>query len=583
MKSKYILLASALLIFNMVIINDLEVRSTNYSQSENYLGKIQEIQSTESLNLAVNFTTYFGAHVNDQSYSTAIGGDGSIFVTGWTPSDGFPTTANAYNRTRSSSDKDIYVMRFSPDGSELIFSTFIGGTLGIYQSGSVSIALDSNDNVILGSYTSYADFPTTIGAYDRTYNGGDYDAVITKLSADGSELLFSTMIGGSGQDTVSIIRIDSSDRIYISGQTESSDFPTTLGAYNRTHGGHEDLFVACLSSDGSTLEFSTFLGGSSWETWPLMALDSAGNIYLGGSTCSNDYPVTPDALNTMPNGGLEYLVGDDLTGVEIFMSKLSTDGSDLLYSTYLGGTGADYINALAVDSADNVIITGHTGSSDFHVTANSYNPNFQGGFWVSDQGVNVVADIFVTKISADGSDILFSTYIGGSKNYELCRDMVLDENDAIYLTGVTRSSDFPVKPMYTLDKTPPVYYEDAFVSVLAADGSDLLYSSFFGGPGYDAAYGITLDDNDIIITGYTNGGLPTSNHTLVSEYGTVKSLFVTKFSNSTQDFTPESSTTTTSEPSTTTTEPKQASFIPLELIMFTIVSLAFYVKRRKIT
>ena len=301
MKSKYFLLASALLIFNMTLINDLEVGIMNNSHSELSLGKVQKTQSIESLNLAVNFTAYIGAYAfGEESFSTAIGSDHSIFIAGWTSTSYFPTTANAFNRTKSDSDSDIFVARFSPDGSELIFSTFIGGTQGNFGDGFVGIALDSNDNVILGSYTSSTEFPTTIGAYDRTYNGGDFDAVITKLAADGSELLFSTLIGGSGQDSIISLLVDSSDRIYLAGNTESSDFPTTLGAYNRTHGGHEDLFVACLSSDGSTLEFSTFLGGSSWETWPLMALDSAGNIYLGGSTCSNDYPVTPDALNTMP-------------------------------------------------------------------------------------------------------------------------------------------------------------------------------------------------------------------------------------------------------------------------------------------
>lgn len=435
-------------------------------------------QTIEEINPVLDFTTYIGGNDGDSSYSLALGSDHSIYIAGWTKSADFPTTNNAFSRTRSSSPKDIFVAKLSADGSELLYSTYLGGTSDIFESGSlVALALDSSNNAIVGASTSSSQFPTTPGSFNQTHSG-DRDVFIAKLSADGSNLLFSTFIGGNDSDSITAIELDSANNVYFSGQTESRDFPTTAGGYNRTHGGGEDVYVAKLSADGSTLEFSTFVGGSVDDCYPLLALDSQNNIYISGSTSSFNFPTTIDALNYSSNGGNGYSFGDDLTSIDLFVCKISADGSELLYSTYLGGTKSEYVNAIVADSADNIIITGSTGSSDFPSTANAYDPSYNGG----NTDPDFVGDIFVTKIAANGSNLMFSTFLGGSSDYEFSRDITLDNDDSIYLTGYTRSTNFPLTSSpFDSDSS----YGEAFLSVLSADASELLYSTFLGGSGDD--------------------------------------------------------------------------------------------------
>ncbi|MHA2224603.1 MAG: SBBP repeat-containing protein [Candidatus Hodarchaeales archaeon] len=601
MNLKYFLLLTSLIVFHLALNPDLNVQISDQFNEEmekeaeilpQRLNNIQSKQSLEDLNLGVNFTTYIGGdaeNAEDQSFVIAIGSDNSIYITGWTASTDFPTTDNAFNRTRSGNGlKDIFVMKLSADGSEIIFSTFIGGTSSsLWNRAHVVMVLDSSDNVIISTVTSVSNFHTTPGAYDQSYNG-DHDIIVAMLSADGSELLFSTFLGGSAIDTVINIEIDNVGNIYLSGNTGSTDFPTTAGAYNRTHSGSEDIFVAKLSADGSTLLFSTFLGGSGDDCLPLMALDSQNSIYIGGITSSVDYPTTMDALNTSSNGG----GGFDLwgaaahSGVDLVLSKLSANGSVLLYSTYIGGTDTEVILGIAIDSADNVIITGaiDTVSADnvtFPTTPSAYDPTFNGGT----PGI-LWDDSFVMKIAADGSSILFSTYLGGSGS-DRSRGIVVDSNDNIYITGETLSGDFPLEPEVPLDSSMSNW--EVFVSKLSANGSNLLYSTYFGGLRAEIPFSIVLDGMDnVYVTGHIlNGGLPTSIGTSVYEFGSRKNLFITKFSNSTINIptttTSDTATsdTTTNSTITSTTPPASTNFDGIPIILSVFVALITVRRLRK--
>ncbi|MHA2215475.1 MAG: Loki-CTERM sorting domain-containing protein [Candidatus Hodarchaeales archaeon] len=443
----------------------------------------------------VEFSTYLGGSNHETVYGLTLDDSNNIYIIGTTLSSDFPTTQGVYNRTHSGG-RDLFVTKMSPDGLTIVFSTLIGPATGFFNG---RIALDSSNNIIIAAETDSSNFPTTTGVYDETHNG-DSEVVVAKLSTDGSNLIFSTFIGGTAFDEVTSITIDSSDNIFITGTTDSSDFPTTSNAYQQIKNGSTDSYVTKLSADGSNLEFSTFIGGNGNEWFPMIALDSQNNIIISGGTASSNFPTTPSALYSSPIGGsgLNWppfgIICKDL-----FISKFSTDGSELLYSSYLGGDGNEYVNAMILDSSDNIIITGATGSTDFPTSSNAYDKIYSGA---SGGDPNWINDIFVTKIAADGSTVLASTYLGGSGSFEYGRGIELDDSNNIYLTGVTGSSNYPV----TANALQPTIggNDDSFISVLSADMSNLNYSTFFGGSSLEDGYSIHRDDQGFIyITGMT--------------------------------------------------------------------------------
>ena len=251
---------------------------------------------------------------------------GNAYVTGYTDSTNFPTTTGAFQTTFSGSI-DAFVTKLNSSGTGLLYSTYLGGSDFDFGYG---IALDSSGNAHVAGETASTDFPTTAGAFQTTYAGGDRDAFVTELNATGTSLLYSTYLGGSGYDRsahLGDIALDSFGNAYIVGDTDSSDFPTTAGAFQTTHGGGgRDAFVTKLNATGSSLTYSTYLGGSALDFGSGLAVDSSGNAYLTGATESFDFPTTAGAFQAT-------LAGDG----DAFITKLNSTGSGLLYSTYLGG------------------------------------------------------------------------------------------------------------------------------------------------------------------------------------------------------------------------------------------------------
>ena len=385
----------------------------------------------------------------------------------------------------------------------LLASTFLGGSDSDYVGGveyyGNTIAIDRSNNVYVTGYTDSDDFPTTSGAYDTTWDGGTYDVFISKLDSSLSNLLASTYLGGSGVDYGNAIATDSSDNVYVTGYTNSDDFPTTSGAYDTSIGesyNGTNVFISKLDSSLSSLLASTYLGGESMNEGYAMAIDSSGNIYVTGCTYSSDFPTTSGAYDTTGNSSI------DRRDRDVFISKLNSTLSSLLASTYLGGTSIDYGFAIAIDSSDNVYVTGFT---TYYTTGVGFPKNFPTTSGAYDTSSNSeYSDVFISKLNSTLSSLLASTYLGGSSS-ETGYAIAIDSSDNVYVTGYTNSDDFPTTSgAYDDTSDSNSGYYDVFISKLNSSLSSLLASTYLGGSSSETGYGIAIDSSDnVYVTGET--------------------------------------------------------------------------------
>lgn len=379
---------------------------------------------------ALVYSTFLGGMSMDFGTGIAVDSNGNAYVTGATGSSDFPVV-NAYCKTHQASF-DAFVTKFNAAGDGLVYSTYLGGTFYNYGTG---IAVDSNGNAYVTGFTQSQDFPLA-NAYDNSL-GGNYDAFVTKFNADGDALAYSTYLGGSTNDWGYGIAVDSSGNAYVTGWTDSSDFPTA-NAYDKSFKGDRDAFVTKFNADGDALSYSTYLGGVSYDEGYGIAVDSSGNAYVTGYTQSPDFPIV-QAYDNSYNGYQD-----------VFVTKINPTGDALVYSTYLGGSTNDFGTGIAVDSSGNAYVTGHTDSSDFpmvNAPDNSYNGNI---------------DVFVTKLNPAGGALFYSTYLGGGSDDE-GYGIAVDSDGNAYMTGYTYSWDFPVVNAYDSSYNG---YQDVFVTVL---------------------------------------------------------------------------------------------------------------------
>ena len=435
----------------------------------------------------------YGKSKYDFAYEAALGADGSVYIAGYTSSQNFPTTPGAYDPELQAGNSDVFITKLAADGTSLVYSTFLGG----YDSGSIfmdapgeyatGLVVDAAGNASVTGYTTALNFPTTFGAYDTTPNGNG--SFVTRLNAAGNGLVFSTIFDNS---VAGGLALDAAGAVYITGYGWA-ETPTTPGAFQTVSKGNNDAFVAKFAPDGSALLYATLLSGDSIEFGQDIAVDPSGNAVVAGvayDPLQVGLPVTPGAFDTT-----------DHLGVDGFVAKFNADGSNLIYATYLGGDGSDFVLAVAVDAAGAAYVTGNTDSFDVGVTF----PTTPGAFDTTHDPADEYNDAFVTKLNPAGSALEYSTLLGGS-NPDSGADIAVDAAGLAFVTGDTTdfsgAEPFPTTPD-AIDAT--LDWRDAFVTQVNVNGSGLAFSTLFGGSASEFAAAIATDGaGTIVVTGTTN-------------------------------------------------------------------------------
>jgi len=355
----------------------------------------------------------------------------------------------------------------------LTYSTYLGGNGGDVGRG---IAVDASGNAYVTGQTASLNFPTTSSGVQTT-NGGGTDVFVTKLNPSGTSFVYSVYLGGNDNDFGSGIAVDSSGDAYITGYTSSANFPTTSGAYKTSYVGNTDAFLAKLDPSGTTLVYSTYLGGSGIDYGRAVAVDASGDAFVTGFTQSGDFPTMNPLQGSF--GGVS----------DAFVTEFNPGGTALLFSTYLGGSGADEGLAIALDGSGNPYVAGYTLSSDFP-TQNALQTTLAGP-----------SDAFVAEINPGTSSLVFSTYLGGSGT-ESAQSIALDATGNIYVAGTTSSSDFPVTSGAAQATVGGM--DDAFVVKLSPGGAQKVYATYLGGSGEDQGNAIAVDPSgNAFVTGLT--------------------------------------------------------------------------------
>lgn len=376
----------------------------------------------------------------------------------------------------------------------LVFSTFLGGDNYDYGE---DIKVDSKNNIYTCGYSYSSEYPTTVGAYSDEMSGeqGAFpDIVISKFDSSGDSLIFSTYIGGRIDDYGKSIALDTSDNVYITGYCgPTSTFPTTSGAYDTTFNGGYDVFVIKLSSEGDSLLYSTFIGGTQDDYGQAIALDEFNNAYITGYTAfGGEFPVTPDVFDNTLSGGYD-----------VFVSKISPDGTQLLYSTYIGGKDDDFGQDIVVDNEGKAYITGITRSSNYPFTSRAYDNTYNDTASSKNRG-----DCFISKLDETAIRLEYSSYFGG-KHTDGAYSIAIDSAKNIYFAGISKSSDYPTtnnayQKEYNGNEADTKGHGDIIITKISPLGDSLIYSTYIGGESTDRAFDLVLDKfNNAFITGST--------------------------------------------------------------------------------
>lgn len=496
------------------------------------------------------YSTFIGGAGNDTPFAVALDDDGNAYIAGFTTSPNFPSTAGAFDVT-ANGGVDAFVTKLNDEGSALVYSTYLGGAgFDLAQ----DIAVDESWNAYVVGFTDGSDFPTTPGAFQAVDPGpgptpdGD-DGFVVKLSRSGDELVYSTYLGGPGEDTANGVSADEEGHAYVGSAGATSSFPTTPGAFMENDPGPgpaacpdpnaadptlcvvligQDVIASKLNPSGSALVYGTYLGGSSRDVLNSMTIDEKGQFYAAGATDSTNFPTTPGAFQTADPQPVP--VGPSTqpaSGPDGFVAKLNESGTALEYSTYLGGTGGapggsgEGVQGIGVDRSGHAYVFGRTDSAfDFPTTPSAYDTSYNGG----------ENDTFVTKLSTTGAALVYSTFLGGSGFEQGSFAVALDRNGRASVASATTSVDFPT----TASAFQPAKAAgfDAFVTTLNPSGSALFYSSYLGGSGTDIAFGVAVDRHgNLYVTGRTNSALnfPTTPGAYDTTYnGGGRDAFLTK-------------------------------------------------------
>ena len=423
-------------------------------------------------------STFIGDGDNDWGYAIAVDEDGNVFTTGYAWSNNFPTTEGSYSGSFNGI-KDAFVAKFDNDLSTMLASTFIGGSS--WENG-LAVTVEPTGEVLISGATGSSNFPIAGASYDNTYNGGTNDVFVCKFDNDLSTMIASTFIGGGDDDYGYDLTVDNMGNVFVTGRTESDNYPANGGFDNTFNGGFEDVFVSKLNNSLSSLLASTYIGGSTDEGVDAIVTDNSGNVFISGFTYSDDFPVAGMPYDSSHNGS-----GD------IFVAKLNNTLSLLSASTFIGGSNFEESHAIALDSLENIFIAGYTGSVEYPTTAGVYDTTF-----------NENHDAIITKLDNNLSNILASTFIGGASDDD-CYGLVIEGAENVFITGISFSTDYPV----TQNATDATHNgeRDIFLSRFSFDLSTLIESTYIGGADNDWALDLTIDDaGSVFIGGGTYSG-----------------------------------------------------------------------------
>ncbi len=452
--------------------------TTNYIVKENNkisfeLGSY-DVSQQLIIDPVIGYSTYLGGTGSDFSNAIAIDTTGNAYIVGYTESLNFPTN-NPQQRSISGKN-DLFISKLNATGSSLAFSTYIGGSDEDFGN---AIAIDSKGNVYITGYTFSNNFPVANPFQSKNGNtiantGGD--AFVVKLNSQGNTLVYATYLGGIADDMATSIAVDSQDSVYITGFTNSANFPVVNSVQAKSNGGF-DAFITKLNATGNSMAYSSYFGGSDNDFGNAITIDKSNNAYIVGLTDSRNLPI----VNPQ-----QSILGGDSDG---FIAKFVSTGNSLSFATYFGGSNFDTITSVAVDSTNNIYVTGVTGSKDFSIM----NP--------IQQTKADSLDSFISKLNAAGNSLIFSTYLGGSGD-EQANSIALDDKNNVYIMGVTSSTNFPLA-----DATQKTNggQQDVFMTKINATGNSLVFSTYLGGAGNDVGASLAVDNKgNVFMTGITN-------------------------------------------------------------------------------
>ncbi len=522
------------------------------------------------------YSTYLGGNgggcfsgfcLGDSGNIDHVDSSGDVFITGTAYSTNFPTTTGAFqtvNHAAGNNASNVFVTKLNSTGSGLVYSTYLGGSGVCIMPGEcfgdlAFIAfVDSSGNAYVSGEAFSTDFPTTAGAFQTVNHGATNhtsNVFVTKLNSSGTELTYSTYLGGSGScvsgtcsgDGGFSSYVDGSGNAYVSGDAYSPDFPTTTGAFqtvNHADGNHTtNVFATKLNSTGTALIYSTYLGGSGscdsfggcdGDSGGIDYVDPMGNAYLSGQGYSTDFPTSTGAFQTTNKGA-----GNSGPTANVFATKLNSTGTALIYSTYLGGSGVcittdvclgDLGNIDSVDSSGNAYLSGGTYSADF--------PTTTGAFQTVNHGAdNQTDNVFATKLNSTGSELIYSTYLGGSGVCSTPGDCFgdngginyVDSGGNAYLSGTAYSTDFPTTAgaFQAVNHGAANHTSNVFVTKLNSGGTALTYSTYLGGSGVCRMPGECSGDNGEIAFVDGNGNAYVSGEAFSTDFPTTSGAFQT--------------------------------------------------------
>ncbi len=504
------------------------------------------------------YCSFLGGNNEDYIRDVVTDSQGNFIVTGYTLSTNFPVK-DSYQDSFAGGENDLHgvggdaiVAKFDKDG-QLLWSTYLGGS---DIDGATCVNVVTGDNIVILGLTKSNDFPTTTDAYQQDYSA-NYDIFIAKFASNGT-LIYSSYLGASGNDQVNDCELDSAGNFVIAGGTGSSTFPVTADANQSVFGGGSDGFLMRLSPNCSTILYSTFLGGSGYEGIDKFVIDAQGNIIVSGPAVNPNFPITEDAYQDSING----------THRDFFIAKYNPSG-EVTYATYFGGSHMDDCFGVGVDSSGNIIASGRTWSADFP-TVNAYQENYSDG-----------VDGIVTKLSADGQELIFSSYFGGSA-WDTIHHVSVDSSDNVLVSGGAGPDGFPIIDAFQENHSGSW---DNIIILISPDGQPV-FSSYLGGNASDMPWNQYLSNDHLYIVGSTKSSdFPVTSTAYQKTYIGNEDGYIFRFDieGYLAALYPETTTTTAMTTIETTTESKSSPSFEIYLVFLGIFSVLVinHIKTRK--